>query len=256
MRAASGVKLPVAGRQRATAKLPPLAFGHAPLDAWLDGGLKRAQLHEIFAESADDSGSAAAFATMLSLIAQDGDQPVLWLRTTDAARRGGHIHAAGLAELGGNPASLLLAVVPDALALLRASVDALRCGGLAAVIGECWGNPRQFDLVASRRLTLAAERTGVPALMLRLNAKPSPSTADTRWSVRSAPSRALEAKAPGYPTLDLTLLRRRGGPADRSWRVEWQREQRRFRKPPLSGAVLPVPVGGALADRERRVGSG
>jgi protein ImuA len=243
-------------RGRAEGSYAPLKLGHEPLDTWLDGGLKRAQLHEIFADDTEDAGSAAGFAAMLALIAQgnitqgggkDG-KPLVWMRTREAERRGGRFHAAGFAELGGDPASVLLAVFPDTIALLRGAADALRCGGLGAVIAECWRNPSELNLMASRRLTLAAERSGVTALMLRQGAHPSPSTADTRWSVRSAPARALEARAPGHPAFDLTLLRRRGGAAGKSWRVEWDRERRRFSEPALPGAVVSLPAGEPAQD--------
>ncbi|MEM8695430.1 MAG: hypothetical protein AAGE05_05355 [Pseudomonadota bacterium] len=239
-----------------------MPLGHAPLDAYLDGGLRRGQLHEIFAEDAEDGGAATGFVAMLGILAQGGDgsqsrrKPLLWLRTEDAQRRGGRFHAAGLAELGGDPATLILVTVPDRLALLRGAADALRCAGLGAVIAECWGHSAKLDLTASRRLTLAAGQSGVTALMLRPGGRPAPSTADTRWSVRAAPSHPLAANAPGQPAIGLTLLRRRAGPAGKSWRMEWDRDRRRFREaepaparqPAVSGALLPLPAGGQAAD--------
>ncbi|MFN2259362.1 MAG: ImuA family protein [Parasphingopyxis sp.] len=232
-------------------------FGHDGLDNYLDGGLKRAQLHEIFADDAEDGGAAAGFAAMLGLCARPAGRPLLWLRTRKAEKRGGRFYAPGFIELGGDPDRLLLAIVADDLALLRGAGDALRCSGLGAVIAECWGRPACLDLTASRRLTLAASDSGVTALLLRREAEPTPSTADTRWSVRAAPSRALEARAPGPPMLDLTLLRRRGGAAGRSWRLEWDRERKRFAEPArepaqeqtIPGAVVSVPAGQSPADR-------
>lgn len=205
--------------------------GHPSLDAYLEGGFKRGQLHEIFAEDAEDNGSAAGFAAMLAQCAARNGNGILWLRTVDAPRRGGRFNPAGFAELGGDPGALLMAVAPNDTALLRSAADALRCNGFGAVIVECWGSPAILDLTASRRLTLAADRMGVTAIMLRLNAREQPSTADTRWSVQSAPSVPLAANAPGYPALDLTLLRRRSGAAGKSWRVEWDRDQQSFRVP-------------------------
>lgn len=229
--------------------------GHAALDSYLDGGLRRGQLHEIFANSADDNGSAAGFAAMLALCATQPRKRTLWLRTLDAPRRGGRFNSAGLAELGGDPAALLMAVAPDDTVLLRSAADALRCSGFGAVIIECWGSPAILDLTASRRLTLAAGQAGVTAFMLRLGAREQPSTAETRWSVQSAPSTPLEANAPGHPVLDVTLLRQRSGPAGKSWRMEWNRDQRCFQEParnaangndhsaaPLSGAVVSIPA--------------
>ena len=46
----------------------------------------------------------------------------------------------------------------------------------------CWksgAQARQFDLVASRKLTLAAQASGVTGLLLRVAAEPLPSTAET-----------------------------------------------------------------------------
>lgn len=233
------------------------ALGHAGLDDYCDGGLKRGQLHEIFADDPASGASAAGFAAMLGLCARPEGRPLLWLRTRKAEKRGGRFYAPGFAELGGDPGGLLLAVVPDDLSLLRGAGDALRCSGLGAVIAECWGRPACLDLTASRRLTLAADASGVTALLLRREAEPVPSTADTRWSVRAAPSRALEAHAPGPPVFDLTLLRRRGGPAGKSWRLEWDRDRKRFAEPSreasIPGAVVPVPAGEPAADREQKL---
>lgn len=232
--------------------------GHAAFDAFLGGGIARGKTHELFAgaeKDDDDGASAAGFAAMLGLLAQPPGKPLLWLRTDAAERRCGRLDAAGFAELGGDPASLVLARAPDDVALLRGAADALRCAGLGAVVIECLGNPRTLDLTASRRLTLVAERSGATGLLLRIGATPAPSAAETRWAVRAAPSAPLEAGAPGRPALDLELLRRRAGPAGMRWRVEWDRDARCFREPALSGAVLPLPLGGT-AEMRRAAGGG
>lgn len=237
--------------------------GHTLLDAYLDGGFQRGQLHEVLADSAEDNGSAAGFAAMLGLLGLQPGKSILWLRTIAATRKGGRFNPAGLAELGGDPSRVLVAVACDETALLRSARDALRCNGFAVVIIECWGSPAILDLTAFRRLTLAADRSGVTAVMLRLGAREQLSTASTRWAVRSAPSDPLEANAPGYPALDLTLLRRRAGPFGKSWLVEWNRDATCFRectrqtgaastgrKAAFPGAVVPLPGIGQAAARE------
>jgi protein ImuA len=228
-----------------------LETGHAAFDAALGGGLARGRLHELFAPDADDAASATGFAAMLALRALEAAPaaPLLWLRTGAAARQAGTFHAPGLAELGGDPARLLLAEAPDAIALLRCANDAARCPGLAAAVIETWGPMPAFDLTASRRLALAARDSGVTLLMLRLGAEPVPSAAETRWGVSAAPSQALEAKAPGSPAIEIELLRWRAGPAGMRRRMEWDRDVRCFREPALPGAVVPFPVRRALADR-------
>ncbi|WP_260581688.1 ImuA family protein [Sphingopyxis sp. PET50] len=216
-----------------------LASGHAGFDAALRGGLATGRVHEFFAADALDATSAAAFAALLAL-RTPGPAPLVWLRTADAARRGGHIYAPGIAELGGDPDRLLLIEAPDPKLLLACANDAIRCAGSAAVIVESWGRWPALDLTAGRRLALGARDAGTTLLMLRLAAAPSPSVAETRWSVAAAPSRALEANAPGAPAFDLELLRWRGGAAGGRWQLEWHHDENAFGDPALSGAVLPV----------------
>jgi protein ImuA len=218
-----------------------IATGHAALDVALGGGLARGRVHELFAAEGDDGPSAAGFAAMLALKAVGRRAPLFWLRSDEGERRGGMIHAPGLVELGGDPDSLVLGQAPDAKALLRAAADAARCPGLGALVVECWGSARELDLTASRRLALAAEQSGATLFLLRLEAEPVPSAADTRWAVGAAPSQALEANAPGAPAFDIELLRRRSGPAGMRWRLEWNRDRLEFSDPALSGAVVPLP---------------
>lgn len=230
-----------------------LTTGHDALDAALGGGLAAGRVHEFFAANPLDAASAAAFAALLAL-RSGGVAPLLWLRTSDAARRAGQLYAPGFAELGGDPDRLLLVEVPDAKALLACANDAARCPGSAAVVVESWGKLPALDLTAGRRLALGTRDAGVTMLVLRLNAEPVPSVAETRWSIAAAESRELEAAAPGAPAFDLELLRWRAGPAGMRWRLEWNGDEQVFREAALSRAVLPlsarrtmVPRGAAAA---------
>ena len=233
--------------QGSAALIPTL---HQRLDAALDGGLQAGKLHELFAARSGDVAGAAAIAGLLGRN-QGGspDSPLVWLREEQAARRL-RLYAPGLAALGINPGRLLLAVLPDADAVLRAATDVLRCAGVGVAVIELWRNPRNLGLTATRRFQLAAEASGVTALLLRVEAEPSSSAAATRWSVRSIASHPLEANAPGRPAFELELLRQRGGGHGR-WRLEWDRDAGRFHDladAPLSGAVVPVPADRPLAD--------
>lgn len=240
------------------------ALNLAPLDAALGGGLVRGAVHEVYAAEADDAAAAAGFVlgvatTMARAAHRNGEGRggvVLWLRVVRSARLGGVTQASGWAELGGAPGHGLVGLVPDGMALLRAAVDALRCGALAAVVAESHGPLRELDLTASRRLTLAAERSGVPLFLLRHDATPVPSAAQTRWQVAAAPSQALPGNAPGRPSFDVTLLRQKAGPAGMDWRLEWDRDDCQFREPALPGAVVSVPVHRSVDDRGAGSGTG
>ena len=225
-------------------------LGDEALDARLGGGLAHGRLHEIFAFEPEDGASAAGFALMLAMRAAP-TLPILWLRE-EAGERAGRLHAPGLSEIGLDPGRLVLAIARDSAALLKAAGDSVRCAGLGAVVIEPWRAPHLIDLTLSRRLALAAEQSGVAALLLRAGAEPEPSAAQTRWGVRAAISTALPADAPGNPAFDISLLRHRGGPDGLAWRMEWNRDQFSFSAAPLSGAVLPL-SGGGSAEADRRV---
>ena len=217
-----------------------ISTGHDHVDDALGGGLARAQLHEIFPAAGGDAASAAAIAAIWG---HGLGGKLVWLREERADRRL-RLHAQGFAELGLAPSRLLLGVLPDADAVLRAGADVLRCPGIGVAVIELWRNPRNLGLTATRRFQLAAEAAGVTALLLRIEAEASPSAAATRWAVRSIASRPLQANAPGRPAFELELLRHRGGGRGR-WRVEWDRDSGRFHDlgaAPLSGAVVSVPA--------------
>jgi protein ImuA len=228
------------------------ALGHEEIDGVLGGGLARARLHEIHAGAEADAASATGFALMLALRACPPGTPIFWVRQEAGARRLGPVYPPGLVELGANPDHIVFVLAPDEKAVLRAAADILRCPGVGAALIEPWGKAPLLDLTASRRLALAAEKSGVTALLLRGPAAPAPSAATSRWEVRAAPSTLLEMDSPGAPAFEVELLRHRSGLSGLRWRMEWDRDRLSFRKPPLSGAVVPLPAGGHLGASECR----
>jgi protein ImuA len=178
------------------------------------------RLHELHAATPADAPAAAA-AALLMAHAGCPDRPVAWLRLQAAERSTGILHGPGLAELGFPPDRLLLAVLPDDLALLKAGTDLLKSRALGAVLLELHGPCRRLDLTTSRRLALAAAAGNCLALLLRVAAEPAPSSAWHRWQVAAAPSRPLAARAPGAPAFTFELLRNRAGPAGATHALEW-----------------------------------
>jgi protein ImuA len=171
---------------------------------------ERPTLSEIFAGHPRDGGWAGF------LLAQvDAAKPVLWVQERMAILESGRIHPPGL------PARDLIHVeARDARDALWAMEEGVRCAGLSCVIGELWGDPRTLDFTATRRLAVAAERSGVPCWLVRLNGSANLSGARMRWRIASAPSLAneLDARAPGLPAWDAELFRARGMPPGR-WSV-------------------------------------
>jgi len=226
-------------RQRPSHAIERIATGHAGIDAALGGGLALGRLHEIFAAETGDAGAASGFAGALACLAAPVG-PVVWLREAEAQARA-PLHGPGFAELGLDPARLVIGVPETPLDLLRAAADVVRCDAVSIAMIELWRQPRALDLTASRRLAVAAENSGVTVFLLRIAAQPGPSVAQTRWRAAAAPSQALEAEAPGRPAFDLELMRQRGGPEGLYWRVEWNRDTLGLAPAaPFPGAVVSL----------------
>ena len=166
--------------------------GIAEVDAALHGGLLKGALHEVYA-AAGHEATATGFAAGLAARMANG-KPILWVRQDFAALEFGEIAATGLLELGIDPSRFLVLRVAHAEDALRAASDALTCAALGAVVMEVVGEHKVLDLKASRRLTLGAAETNVTALLLRFNAMPDASSAETRWTIRAARSNPTRRK--------------------------------------------------------------
>jgi protein ImuA len=225
-----------------------VALGHPEADATLQGGLAMAAVHEVFAEGRQ-SATATGFVAGLAgrVVARAGARrPLVWIRQDFAAIESGALSMSGLSELGLDPRLLVTVRAADVDAALRTAADALACDAVGVVVLEVWGPARQLDLVASRKLTLAAQASGVTGLLLRVAAEPLPSTAETRWIVRAAhsPPAAAPFSAWGAPMFDAQLVRNRHGPVGR-WIMEWKCDECLFAKP----AAVPQPVAATPAHR-------
>lgn len=230
-----------------------VALGHADADATLHGGLVRGALHEVFTEGGRNATAGTGFIAGLAHRLA-GRRPLLWVRQDFAEIESGALSLGGLSELGLDSRLLVVVRAGDAEDALRVTADALACDALGAVVLDVWGEVRQFDLVASRKLTLTARTSNVTCLVLRTAAMPATSTAETRWLVRGAPS-PLITDAWGAPMIDAELVRNRHGQTGR-WIMEWKCDEGLFREQ----AAYSQPVAAASAYRQietparRRVG--
>jgi len=168
---------------------------------------------ELFAAGDEGSGAAVALALALDApgAAADG-RSLLWVQDRTSLRLTGRPYRPGL------PAALRCRVIHVAAATpedaLFALEEGLRCRELACVIGEIAGNPKALDFTASRRLSLAGQRYGVPLFLVRLDAARDLSSARMRWQVAAAPSPPprWNAAAPGAPSWRAELFRARTHP--------------------------------------------
>ena len=177
-------------------------------------GLACSPHSEIFAGANEASGAALALALALDGLGQEriAQRHVLWVQDKAALRLNGRPYRPGLPSALRRRLIHVCAARPeDALFAIE---EGVRCRELACVLGEIAGNPRALDFTASRRLTLAAEKHGVPLLLVRHDAHADLSSARMRWQVRAAPSLPprWNAAAPGAPAWQAELFRARGHP--------------------------------------------
>jgi protein ImuA len=182
------------------------------------GGIRLGALHEAASAGPDTEHAAAATLFIAGILARL-DGPILWvLRQAD-------LFAPGLAGVGLDPSRIVFAEAGKQV--LPVMEEGFRHSGLAAVVAEHSG---RLSLVASRRLQLAAEQSGILAILIRRSqrfddpALNEPSAAATRWRIAALPSPPALPHAPDTPGLGrarwrLNLTRCRGGEPG-SWIVE------------------------------------
>lgn len=214
-------------------------LGHPSADACL-GGLNRRALHEVQAASGADLVSADGFALGLAARAA-GDGFIAWVVQTMTTAETGLPYGEGLADWGLEPGRMLFVRTRDATGLLAAGEDALKSGALGAVVMSVWAAPKALNLTATRRLALAARESGTAAILVRSGAVDQAGASETRWTITSAPSRALEAGAPGRPVLTVRLDKNRTGANPGQWMMEWRNDECGFTDlAAVSGDLVPV----------------
>jgi protein ImuA len=218
------------------------SLGIAAIDRALpQGGLARGALHEIQGTDGDEEDGALAAAFAAGIVGRlDAEGTVLWcLPRAD-------LYGPGLAACGLDPGRLVLVRAARDAEILWAMEEGLRAPGIAAVVGEVGALPP----VTSRRLQLAAERSGITAFLLRrwrtageaARERNLPNAAATRWRISVRPSvPAGGVPGVGEPRWRLELWRCRGG-VPGSWEVA-------VREGKLTDAADSLSVAEALADR-------
>jgi protein ImuA len=214
-------------------------FGIAAIDRALPGGgLARGALHEILGAEGDeeDGAVAASFAAyILGRFTGTAGGIVLWcLPRPD-------LYGPGLAAHGLDPGQIVLVRAPRDAEILWAMEEGLRAPGILAVVGEVGTLP----VLARRRLQLAAEHSGITAIVLRrwrngeqaARERALPNAAVTRWRVAALPSRPIHGQpGVGRPRWRIELLRCRGAEP-----AKWEME--------VPDATDHVSFSAALADR-------
>jgi protein ImuA len=195
-------------------------------------------LHEVIA-GGGHAGAAVGFGLALAaqtLASASHDAMLLWVREGAAVAETGDAYGPGLETLGLSPDCFVIVKARTHVDSLRAALEGARCAALAAVVLETL---TPIDLTASRRLKLAAEKSGVAIVLVRVGSHAVPNAAQIRWRVQAAHER-LKADGTQRAAFEAVVLKSPQGVDGKSWFLEWDHDGRCF------VPTLPVPMDAAL----------
>lgn len=185
-----------------------LPFGVPEIDRILPGGgLAHGALHE-FAGGGSGTVDGAAAALFAAGIAARTKGKIAWCLTRP------DLFFPALAQAGPHPDRVVFVEGDKEEDVLSSMEECLSFGGLGVVVGELVRLP----MTASRRLQLAAEKTGTMAIAVRrwrrqteANDFGQPTASTTRWRVSVLPSHELPVPGLGRARWLLELMRSRAG---------------------------------------------
>lgn len=248
--------MPVIARRRALARLrrriadiEKQDFKGLPNTDELSCGpirLARGAVHEFRAGDWRDAPAALGLALAVTGAARaERAQPLVWIAQSGARFHDGIAYASGLSAYGVNHDDCVFVHARDIKSALWAAEEAAHLSGIVLI--ECWKPHRLLDLTATRRLQLAAERSGARLILLRDARDQASSVARTRWRVAPAPSAEdpLDEKGLGRPRWDVGIEKSRVGERG-GWVLEWDHAHRRLiEAPPDSRGVVSEVVHGS-----------
>jgi protein ImuA len=204
------------------------SVGLGPIEkAFPDYSFPLGAVHEFICADTESAAATGGFIAgiLSSLMRKNGVS--LWISSSQK------IFAPSLKCFGIQPEKLIFINVKKERDVLWCVEEALKCEGVAAVIGEM----KDLDFNVSRRFQLAVEQSRVTGFLIRNNPRQLNTTACiARWQVTSLPSISHEAM-PGisFPRWNVELLKvRNGKPGD--WKIEWSAGKFRH-----STTVVPLP---------------
>jgi len=168
-----------------------------------------AGLHELTEAAHGDAPACTGLA--LAALASARAGAVLWVFEGPARRAHGMLSARGAQAMGFDPGRLLAVRAQKPLDALWTVEEGLKSGAVAAVLAEV----SEAGFTATRRLSLAAGRSGVPAILSLPQGHAGATAAATRWQVSALPSapNPWDPAAPGRMRWRARLLRARPMPA-------------------------------------------
>ncbi len=191
-------------------------------------------IHECIAGSAESAAATGGFIAGIlgSLMKQNGVS--LWIGSSRT------IFPPALANFGIEPDKIIFIDLHNERDMLWVMEEALKCNGLAAVVGEI----TDINFTQSRRLQLAVEKSRVNGFIFRRNPRNLVTTAcAARWKITPLPG-TIEDDLPGVGVTrwNIELLKVRNGKPG-IWQLEW-----------YDGRFRPVyPIEAMIQEPQRKV---
>jgi len=169
-------------------------------------------VHEFICEGTEDVSASCGFISgILSSLMRCGGA-CLWISSSQT------VFPPSLKSFGIDPHKIIFISLRKEKEILWAIEEALKCDGLAVVVGEI----QELSFTVSRRLQLAVEQSRVTGFIIRCNPRNINTTACVaRWKIISIPSVVVDdIPGVGFPRWNVELLKiRNGNPG--TWQIEW-----------------------------------
>jgi protein ImuA len=186
-----------------------------------------AAIHEFKCPQKEDEAPTVGFIAGLIGSILPPSATVVWIGRSPT------IFPPALKSFGLEPDRMLFISIQKEKDLLWAMEEALKCGGLSAVIGEI----SELNFTASRRFQLAVEQSHVTGFVICTAPKQLSTTASvSRWKISSLPSHTVDdLPGVGFPRWQVDLEKVRNGKPG-SWQLEWR--NRKFRQLPYNDSII------------------
>ena len=184
-----------------------------PLDnSFPSSSFPLAATHEFIVERAEDASATKGFIAHIVAELMKVSGICIWISSS------ANIFPPALKLFGVDPAKIVFINVKKQKEILWVMEEALKCEGLAAVVGEM----AEINFTESRRLQLAVEKSQVTGFIIRNKPRNINITACvSRWKVSPVQSE-LKNNLPGvgFPRWNIELLKIRNGKPG-SWKMEY-----------------------------------
>jgi protein ImuA len=177
-----------------------------------NGVFPLASIHEFLTRSAEDIAATFGFISCLLSSLMNKGGVTAWFSSSQA------IFPAALKFFNVEPDKIIFINTKKPKELLWLVEEALKCEGLAAVVGEV----AEVTFTESRRFQLAVEQSRVTGFLIRNNSRNINANACTaRWKISPGPS-IMTGDLPGigFPAWSIELLKIRNGKPGR-WQMQW-----------------------------------